>query len=355
MEIPIQYVTTTDRVRIAYAVSGAGPALVHMPNLGVSMLELERRLPERARWSELLSQLFTLVRYDARGTGYSQREVEDVSVDGHLLDLEAVVSRLELESFTLFGFLWSAYVAPQYSARHSDQVSRLILWPPDARRFSSDEYRGLGELAVSDWETFTETYAHLAMGWDRGDPAHRYARIMRESVSPQTFLRQIAEGRTPMAALEQMAGRVQAPALVLQRTMKFAADRVARLVAALPDARFQVLEGESTVPYLGDVDPVVGAIAAFAGAPGAREAGRDDVIVRFPSSAEALNVVLTSREQDILRLVAAGRSNQEIADELVLSIRTVERHLYNVYNKIGASGKSARAAAAAYALTRRLA
>jgi pimeloyl-ACP methyl ester carboxylesterase len=154
----IQYVTSADGVRIGYAVSGAGPSLVHMPNLGVSMLELERQIPERARWSDLLSQRFTLVRYDARGNGYSQRDVNDLSLDGHLLDLEAVTAALELESFALFGFLWSAYVAPGYAARHAGKVSRLILWPSDTRRYSSDEYRSLGELALSDWETFTETY-----------------------------------------------------------------------------------------------------------------------------------------------------------------------------------------------------
>jgi ATP/maltotriose-dependent transcriptional regulator MalT len=58
---------------------------------------------------------------------------------------------------------------------------------------------------------------------------------------------------------------------------------------------------------------------------------------------------LTSRELEVLRLLAQGRSNQQIAADLVLSVRTVERHISNVYAKIGASGRSARAAAASYA------
>jgi ATP/maltotriose-dependent transcriptional regulator MalT len=58
---------------------------------------------------------------------------------------------------------------------------------------------------------------------------------------------------------------------------------------------------------------------------------------------------LTRRELEILRLLAQGRSNQQIAAELVLSVRTVERHISNVYVKIGASGRTARAAAATYA------
>jgi DNA-binding CsgD family transcriptional regulator len=59
---------------------------------------------------------------------------------------------------------------------------------------------------------------------------------------------------------------------------------------------------------------------------------------------------LSHREVEVLRLVAEGRSNQEIADELLLSVRTVERHLGSMYDKIGASGKPARAVAAAYGI-----
>jgi LuxR family transcriptional regulator, maltose regulon positive regulatory protein len=70
-------------------------------------------------------------------------------------------------------------------------------------------------------------------------------------------------------------------------------------------------------------------------------------MARDPAAAPA---GLTAREVEVLRLVARGRSNQEIAGELVLSVRTVERHIANIYEKIGASGRAARAAAASYAL-----
>jgi DNA-binding NarL/FixJ family response regulator len=63
---------------------------------------------------------------------------------------------------------------------------------------------------------------------------------------------------------------------------------------------------------------------------------------------------LSAREVDVLRLLAAGRSNQQIADELVLSVRTVERHISNIYSKLGADGKVARASATAYAVRHHL-
>jgi DNA-binding NarL/FixJ family response regulator len=59
--------------------------------------------------------------------------------------------------------------------------------------------------------------------------------------------------------------------------------------------------------------------------------------------------LLTAREREVLRLLAGGSSNAAIAQELVLSVRTVERHVENIYDKIGVSGRTARAAATAWA------
>jgi len=64
---------------------------------------------------------------------------------------------------------------------------------------------------------------------------------------------------------------------------------------------------------------------------------------------------LTEREVEVLRLIASGKSNQEIAKDLVLSLRTVERHISNIYQKIGATGRIARSTATAYALRHGLA
>jgi len=69
-------------------------------------------------------------------------------------------------------------------------------------------------------------------------------------------------------------------------------------------------------------------------------------IVPIPGGRE-----LTAREIDVVRLLAGGQTNQEIAEELVVSVRTIERHIGNIYGKLGARG---RAHATAYALTRGL-
>jgi DNA-binding NarL/FixJ family response regulator len=82
--------------------------------------------------------------------------------------------------------------------------------------------------------------------------------------------------------------------------------------------------------------------------PDRAEAGRE---TRYPLADAALALAgLTPREREVLALVATGRSNQAIAAELVLSVRTVERHVSTIYEKLGAHGKVARAVATAYAL-----
>ena len=73
-----------------------------------------------------------------------------------------------------------------------------------------------------------------------------------------------------------------------------------------------------------------------------------------PGRAGAAASLLTAREREVLRLLAQGRANDAIAAQLVLSVRTVERHVENIYGKVGVSGRTARAAATAWALGRGL-
>jgi DNA-binding NarL/FixJ family response regulator len=120
-----------------------------------------------------------------------------------------------------------------------------------------------------------------------------------------------------------------------------------RLAASVRNARYVVVEGDCAVgsyaaslaavdSFLSDLDET---LTVGDSPPGIRTAsgGSDN---------------LTPREIDVLRLIARGRSNQQIAEELVLSVRTVERHITNLYAKIGAHGK---ADATAYALRNGLA
>ena len=81
------------------------------------------------------------------------------------------------------------------------------------------------------------------------------------------------------------------------------------------------------------------------------QSARDTLLALGARTVEEHAGDLSLREQEVLRLVAHGDSNDEIARRLVLSVRTVERHVANVYAKLGLSGRTARAAATAWAHT----
>jgi len=97
MEPRIQYAKTADGVSIAFWTLGEGTSAVWMSNLPLSHIQLEWQNPDQRRWYERLAEKRKLVRYDGRGTGLSDREVTDFSLDAQMLDLEAVVDRLGLD------------------------------------------------------------------------------------------------------------------------------------------------------------------------------------------------------------------------------------------------------------------
>jgi pimeloyl-ACP methyl ester carboxylesterase/DNA-binding CsgD family transcriptional regulator len=359
-------------VSIAFWTLGNGTPLVYLAGGPWSHIELWQ-IPECRHWYERLARHRMLVRYDVRGTGLSERNAADYSVDALVLDVEAVVDRLGLDRFWLFGAADAGPVAAAYAARHPERVSRLVLWcawASTADMWSPRIQAWLG-LIDQDWELMTDTCAHIVFGWSGGEIGRRAAQRLRESVTREA-------ARAALDAMSEfdvtaLLPNVKVPTLVLhRREIPWLPVDVAKgLASRLPDARLTILEGESTAPYLGDTEAVARAIDEFLGegetAPAEAEARPVSTLGIVPSGdaagstsltgkrgdvrARAYQDGLTGRELEVLRLLAGGRTNKEIADELVLSVRTVERHIGNIYGKISARG---RADATAYALTRGL-
>ena len=266
MEPRIQYAQTTDGVSIAFWTMGEGTPLVHMP-AGISHVQLEWEIPDYRRWYERLAEARKVVRYDYRETGLSDHDVTDYSLDALVLDLEAVVDRLELEKFALFGTGTSGPMAIDYAARHPEQVSHLILANTYARAsdlLQSPQVQGALALIDKDWELFTETLAHVAYGWS-GDQAHRVAALMRESVTPETYpaLVEMFTGLDVTALLPQ----VNSPTLVLHRRHHPLIDVAAArgLASRIPDARLALLEGAEPALWMGDTEAALTAIDEFLG------------------------------------------------------------------------------------------
>jgi pimeloyl-ACP methyl ester carboxylesterase len=154
----MRYATTSDGVRIAFAVAGEGPYVVRTPALPFSHCQLDW---SQSEFFERLAAVATVVPYDSRGTGLSDREVDDVSLDARVRDIEAVVDNLGLEQFALYGVNFSGTTVVRYATRHPERVSHLILDDAFARTseyMGTAQNRSTGEL-IDDWENLTENLA----------------------------------------------------------------------------------------------------------------------------------------------------------------------------------------------------
>ena len=266
MEPRIQYAQTADGVSIAYSTLGEGMPFVQMPSFPFSHIQLEWQLPGWRHWYERLAEKRMLVRYDTRGTGLSDRDVTDFSLDALVLDLEAVVDRLGLERFALVGPLNSGPVAIAYAARRPEKISHLVLWCSYARGskyYESPQVQALRALRDKDWEIYTETTAHALVGWSAAGEAHQLAAYMRESIRPETV--EAAWRGQEEFDVKPLLPQVRSPTLVLhRREFPFSDVAAAReLASRIPDARLTVLEGASGAPWIGDMEAAATAIDEF--------------------------------------------------------------------------------------------
>src|SRR4029453_6572618 len=91
-------------------------------------IQMEWRLAPIRAWYERFARRHQFIRFDTRGTGLSDRDVDAYSLDTRVSDLEAVADAVPLDHFTLIGSINSAPLAIAYAARHPERVSKLILW-----------------------------------------------------------------------------------------------------------------------------------------------------------------------------------------------------------------------------------
>ncbi len=207
-----------------------------------------------------------VVRYDGRGTGLSDRDITDFTLDTFVLDLDAVVTHLGLERFDLLGSLGGGLVAIAYAARHPERVAHLLFWcsyaPTSEGMQDTPVYEAVRALIDQDWEIYTETATRIYLGWSSGEEARQGAAYYRECVTQETartFFRVVTE----LDATE-FVPRLRAPTLVLCRGEGANALKSSRVLASdIPDARLVVLEGQSMITYIGDSEAVLKAIDEF--------------------------------------------------------------------------------------------
>jgi class 3 adenylate cyclase len=263
MEPRIQYAKTKDGVNIAFCAHGKGTPLVQMWN-PLSHIRQQWEVPEFRAFYERLAQKRMLVQYDNRGTGLSERDVSDFSLEALALDIAAVADRLELERFALWGNVTMGPVAIAYAARHPERVSHLVLWCSYARGsdfLKSPEVQALARL-MDNWELYTDTLAHYSFGWGGGELARQWGATIREGITQETMRAFQAQFLT--FDVTDLLPQVRAPTLVLHRRQfrLVSVDAATDLASLIPNARLALLEGESGGPQW-DSQAVLDAIDEF--------------------------------------------------------------------------------------------
>lgn len=272
MEPRIQYAKTADGVRIAFSTRGKGRPIITLPVPGFASLH-------GPFWATLvcrqLARRLEVVEYDGRGTGLSDRSVNDFSLDAWALDLRAVLDALGCGEVALFAASSSAPPAIAEAVKDPGLVSHLILWCPYGRGadfLRMPHAKALNELAAKDWNLYTDTVIQATTGFSGGAAAHRAASLMQESVAQDTYLA-ILEASMGFDAFP-LLDELRCPTLVFQRrrttfpTLDVATD----LASRIPGARLVILEGESLVPWPEDVDLVLSTIDEFLAETGERRA-----------------------------------------------------------------------------------
>lgn len=333
MEQRIRFCKSRDGVQLAYATSGEGPPFVKVANF-LTHLEYDWRSPVVRPFIVELNRGRTLLRYDPRGCGLSDRNVEDLSLDAWVADLEAVVDAAGVERFPLFAHSQGGAIGIAYAARHPERVSHLILLGGWGRHVMKrnltpvqiEEMRTLVKLAGFGWgrenPSYRQVFTSLLIPDSTAEQAASYNELERMCTTPECAARILSSvGKLDVMDLAPL---VQCPTLVLhaQGDASVPYEEGRLLAAAIPKARFVLLHGRNHIllPHEVAWKEFFAELRAFLGANGL--AG------------------LSERENEVLGLIARGLDNAQIAARLALSEKTVRNHITHIFEKLEVETRS---------------
>jgi len=328
---------------VAWSSVGQGPPLL-LGGWLLSHLRLDWQEPGFRGFVSRLAEHRTVIRYDRPGTGTADpRGPVPNGLEEEYAVLRDLLDTIGVGRVALLGVSSGCAVTSLYAVRHPERCEALILYggfvrgadiaPPAARR-------AMLSVVEGHWGLGSRVLADVFLPGAGAAEREAFAHFQRRSASREVAA-MLLRATYDLDASGHV-GDVGVPTLVLHRrddrAIPYPLGR--QLAAAIPGARFQSLDGIDHFPWRGDADAVADGVITFLG-------GR----VAPRRSAPRLPEPLSDREREVLALVARGRTDAQIAEQLVLSAHTVHRHVANVRTKLGVSS---RAAAAAWATEHRL-
>lgn len=332
----IRYLRTTDGVQLAWAEAGTGPVMIKAANW-LTHLEFEWESPVWRHWLRFYCDHFRYIRYDERGCGMTDRNVGDLSLDRWVGDIEDIVSAAGIqEPFSLLGISQGAAICVAYAVKHPERVAKLVLYGGYARgpfrRGNPDGasfYKAMIDMVRLEWgsdnPTFRQVFTSRFIPEATDEQIGWYNDLCRRTVTPEIAAK-LLESRA-VVDVTSLLGQVRAPTLVLHAS----GDAVVPiseghiLAAGIPQAQFIELDSRNHI--LLESEP---AWARFC-----------DEVLKFMDlegvtrGDDPAFASLSSREREVLTLMAGGLGNAQIAERLSISEKTVRNHVSNVFDKLG--------------------
>ena len=324
---------TPDGVRIAYYSLGSGsPVVILHPNPS-SHLALEWEVPAFRGFYEKLSRRARLIRLDYRGSGLSERSVHRLSLEDMQTDIRAVVDRLGLAQFAFLTWGFGSVLALRFALEERGRVSRLVLAEANAVMAEASLNQTVAELRKLDSEVQVRTRANLMTGWHDPESAEALADLIRGSMDAPTF--RLWTDLIRSARNRDRLPEISVPALFVhaEDDPMFPLAGAKALAAALPNATMHMIRGSVPIAPFTDKDAVA-AVFAFL---------LEEAVPRGQVKHQNSGV-LSAREVEVLRLIAAGKTNDDISRLLVISPSTVSHHVSNILFKTGAGNRTEAAA-----------
>lgn len=252
----VRFCRSADGTRIAYGLSGTGPTLLRAGHW-LTHLEHDWHSPIWRPFLDALGRFATVIRYDQRGTGLSERAVEAFALDRFVDDLAAVADAAGLERFPIYATSQGVPVALEYAARHPERVSGLILHGGFARGrlLRSEAERAQGEAYITlmrhgwaaEGSQFLQAFASIFIPDGTPEQIRSLVELQRISTCAETAV-QLRRAFDSLDVTHRLAG-VAAPALVIhgRNDGVHPLAQSLEMAASLPNAELLVLETRNHV------------------------------------------------------------------------------------------------------------